>query len=438
MLNFALSSMILRLGMILRIVALLVFIAAPDAFAAPGITVLPSGADQYVVQGGDFSGIGGVDITLRYDTSSISNPRVTVAGLASGALMAVNSSTPGVLRFALIRTTAISGSGPIATMNFSRLASTGQDILSMAATAAMPEGKTDVTLLTKIVNATPASADTSEGATNPPSGASSEAGATPAARNAPGASQPSPAVGAGIVIVPVPASTEGKPSPATAPEQQPIAEAQQPKKEQADKNAPPEPVMTASREKTAAEPALKRVMMYQSVLERFKEYKGEKTPKALMDLFSGKERGIQAPPPVLSNGMSTVKVVLELDSRGENNNFQIDNATLVSINNAGKDQWVAELLPDKRVWEASIAIPRNRQLNVMPLTVSPAVDLTPIRQSGRLTESDFKRFLKERGTAKSPRFDLNGDGVRDYIDDYIFTANYLIRHKQNENTAKSR
>jgi hypothetical protein len=322
-------------------------------------------------------------------------------------------------------------------MSFSRLAGTGQDILSMAATAATPEGKT-VTLSTKVVNATPASADTAEGATNPPSGSSSETGASPAARNAPGASQPSPAVGSGIVIVPVPASTEGKPAPTTTPEQQPVAEAQQPQKEKADKSAPQELVMTASREKPAAEPALKRVMMYQSVLERFKEYKGEKTPKALMDLFSGKERGIQAPPPVLSNGMSTVKVVLELNSRGENNNFQIDNATLVSINNAGKDQWVVELLPDKRVWEASIAIPRSRQLNVMPLTVSPAVDLTPIRASGRLAESDFKRFLKERGTAKSPRFDLNGDGVRDYIDDYIFTANYLIRHKDKAEASKSK
>jgi hypothetical protein len=42
-----------------------------------------------------------------------------------------------------------------------------------------------------------------------------------------------------------------------------------------------------------------------------------------------------------------------------------------------------------------------------------------------MTEEDFNRYLKERETAKSPQFDLNIDGKRDYLDDYIFTANYL-------------
>lgn len=62
----------------------------------------------------------------------------------------------------------------------------------------------------------------------------------------------------------------------------------------------------------------------------------------------------------------------------------------------------------------------------IPLTVAPAIPAeSKIGKKGKLTEADFILFLKERGTEKAPRFDLNGDGKRDYLDDYIFTANFI-------------
>jgi len=59
------------------------------------------------------------------------------------------------------------------------------------------------------------------------------------------------------------------------------------------------------------------------------------------------------------------------------------------------------------------------------IVVAPkaAVDLD---RSGSVTEADFKLFLSDRGTAKKTKFDLNGDGKRDFVDEYIFTANYLV------------
>jgi hypothetical protein len=65
----------------------------------------------------------------------------------------------------------------------------------------------------------------------------------------------------------------------------------------------------------------------------------------------------------------------------------------------------------------------------VPITVTPAAKVD-LLSPGKVTEADFDLFLKERGTEKAPRFDLNGDGRRDYVDDYIFTANYLLARKK--------
>jgi hypothetical protein len=171
----------------------------------------------------------------------------------------------------------------------------------------------------------------------------------------------------------------------------------------------------------------KKVKMFPSVLERFKDFKGEKTPKALMALFSMQDNEVkQDPPIVISNGKATVKIILKLNSKGEDNNFLLDGVSLVSLKNNEKDMWTVELLPDSKAYEATISVPRNNQLYVIPLTVAPPLYVNIGFSAGRLTEADFKLYLKEKGTVKAPRFDLNGDGRRDYIDDYIFTANYIV------------
>jgi hypothetical protein len=42
-----------------------------------------------------------------------------------------------------------------------------------------------------------------------------------------------------------------------------------------------------------------------------------------------------------------------------------------------------------------------------------------------MTNAQFDRYFSGQGTAADPEFDVNRDGKRDYIDDYIITANYL-------------
>jgi hypothetical protein len=122
-----------------------------------------------------------------------------------------------------------------------------------------------------------------------------------------------------------------------------------------------------------------------------------------------------------------VKAFIELPASGKKApNFALTGATVISISLENNSTWVVEVLPDKGTYEASIIAVQDEVLKKIPLTVSPPLPAgVKIGAGGKLTDADFVLFLKERGTDKAPRFDLNGDGKRDYIDDYIFTANFL-------------
>jgi hypothetical protein len=398
------------------------FWLAPEAFSAPAVTIGPSSDSVYVLQGNDFSGASGIDVTIRYDTAALANPHVVQGGLVGGALMAVNHSTPGMVRLALVRVTAINGSGTIATVTFDRVKSTGADILALTSSAISSSGSS-IGITSQIVNSVK-TADTQ----TPPADSGSTPDTRPNTQTAAATTAPSAPMGVVGLVVPLqgdaPSGVKTEtPSPdqATADMVKPAGNADAPletaKAMPPEKPVPPPP-----------EPEKKKILLYKSVLERFKEFSGNKTPEALIALFSPqKGQAMQDPPIVLSDGKTTVKVLLDVNPAGENNNFLLDGVSLVSLVNKDKSSWVAELLPDKKITGATISIPRNNQWDVMPLTVAPPMDVKIAPLSDKLSEADFKLFLKERGTAKAPKFDLNNDGRRDYIDDFIFTANYLVQ-----------
>ncbi len=405
----------------------------------------PASDSAYVIQGNDLSGLSGLDITVNYDPSSVSSPKITQGGLVGGALSAVNVSKPGTMRLAIVRTSEIKGNGTVATVSFTRLKSTGADIRSLSASGLSEQGRT-VPVSSSFVNAMKTGDGAANSDTGGQTGAEAQGGSaaqtagTGGSTNAPaqqkenstaGSSQDassSGTTGAGVLLVPVTLPTEGKTTQPGG--EKPAPEGAQPEKEQAPEQ---ERVTVAKAEKPDIrihEPEKKKVPAYQSILEKFREYKGQKTPESLIALFKT-DMMPQDPPLVLSDGKTTVKMIIELDSKGENNNFLLEGVSLVSLTNK-ENQWVAELLPDKRTWESAVILPKGHQLSVMPLTVAPPMDVNIDRSSGKLTEADFKLFLKEQGTAKAPRFDLNGDGKRDYIDEYIFTANYISQQHRKD------
>ncbi len=64
-----------------------------------------------------------------------------------------------------------------------------------------------------------------------------------------------------------------------------------------------------------------------------------------------------------------------------------------------------------------------------PLTIAPAIP------NAASTEAEFAAFLKDAD--KTPaQHDVNGDGKYDGVDDYIYTANYLVRQQKTKPAAK--
>lgn len=79
------------------------------------------------------SGVASMDLTLTYDASVWANPHLDQGELVSGAMTAVNSSSPGILRIGMIRTTPIQGSGVIAVLSFGSREDGACDLLSLKA-----------------------------------------------------------------------------------------------------------------------------------------------------------------------------------------------------------------------------------------------------------------------------------------------------------------
>jgi hypothetical protein len=166
-------------------------------------------------------------------------------------------------------------------------------------------------------------------------------------------------------------------------------------------------------------------------LEKFRLFQGEKSPNNFLALFDMGQgiRFSQAPPVCITDGKSSVKVTISKVAGDRAPNFAFNHAKYLSLRQTGEGEWQVEVMPEKGTVRASISMVTETAQQEIPLTVSPQADVD-LDKSGAVTEADFQLFLKTRGTDGAPLFDLNGDGKRDYQDDYIFTANYLVKAVQ--------
>ena len=97
------------------------------------LSIVSSGEGVYTVLAGNFEGVAGIEFSLTYDNSVMVNPQVTQGALATGAMFVKNTSLPGVVRWALVTTRLISGSGTLATISFDPLGASPGRIFSVRA-----------------------------------------------------------------------------------------------------------------------------------------------------------------------------------------------------------------------------------------------------------------------------------------------------------------
>ncbi len=421
------------------LVLIVVLLRALPAAAASSLVLSNSGAASYILQGVGMENVAALDVTITYSTRLLDNPRLMQGPLVSGAMTAINTNTPGTIRVGIVTTKPITGTGIIAAMTFDGKGNAADGIESFKASITNINGGS-LPVLVQIINPAVMVADSSSG----------EASQAPILVSAVPARQfaVQPATTAVItksedaeIFEPEiqPAEPEEEAMPQENPVHAKTAAGQENKaapqsKPQQETKMPQESKKSDGVQTKA--PA-RTIYAQKSILQKFSSYKGYRTPKGLTALFNQDFLlgFTQEPSIVLSDGSSLAKISFIAMNIG--NNPPKPEMTEGSISSLVPDPdntntWIANVKPDKGAYATSFIVPQEKLTMQFPLTVAPKANVD-LDNSGTVTENDFLVFLKGQGTLQ---LDLNGDGKRDYIDDYIFAANFIVERDKSKPVAE--
>lgn len=393
------------------VLSALVLLPVP-VFATPSISISSPAADgTFILRGEQMAEVAGLDIRIGYDAGKLGNPRVRTGSLVAGMMSASNTGNP--VRLAIMGARPVSGSGVIATISFDRTGASPGAVTALTGSLFDANGKRVAMLQPTISN--PADIASDAGLQQEP--------ATPVA-TASNAATARPFMVGGTLSLPQPEERPGETRSAVAPQTAPPEEPRYRKE-------PPAPVPVPDQIDVPAKAPVQPVTaprQLPSVLERFRQFQGERTVAKLCALFAREaaERFRQLPPIAVADGKKTVTLIIEMETGDRAPNFALDSCDFVSLQRTAEGRWCIEVRPERGAVQACVTMLYDGLIQEIPLTVTPLAEVTA-GNTGGVSEADFRLFLKERGTPSAPRFDMNKDGRRDYLDDYIFTANYLVR-----------
>ncbi|UFS70218.1 hypothetical protein LPW11_20380 [Geomonas sp. RF6] len=408
-------------------------LAAVPGYAAPSVTISPAGSGSFVVRGTGFNHAATVDLQISYDSAALSNPRVAGGALAANGFTAANATAPGSLSLSVVANGPMTGSGPLASITFDRIGGATGGITTVTGRIIGVDGNI-VPVVIFGEAAAQQTGDSTTGITGSGKGTSSLSGANDQQGGVTSGSGSSagPAVVGGSVTLPGDPFRnveEAREQPAQVEEQElaaggrreDVAEARQTARGEESKAAPaerPEPEIHSASGEGSAVPVLV------TPLENFRTFTGEATPHSLLALLKSAAPMdlVQEPAVAIADGKATVKVKVKVPGE-KAPNFALNAARTVSVALV-EGGYQLEIQPVNGALQASIMVVTGSSLTEMPLTVAPPADVD-LDRSGKVTEGDFALFLTDRGKPAPSRFDLNGDGRHDYMDDYIFTANYF-------------
>lgn len=400
---------------------------------------------EFTVSANGFADVQGVSFTLTYDAAILANPQVKKGSFASGTFLEANTRVAGKVTVAMIQMTPLAGSGPVAIITFERKAS-GKAAVSWQSSIVPATGPEESASGTSASDGsqgdTTADTSASTGDTSTPelTGTESGTGAGTATRPATTSSSgyteygTSTVTGVGTGTAPPTPAPEASANPAETPGTGLEAEpTQAPPAAEEGPGGESSPVPPSAGAASPEMHASSKYVAYEGVLDRFKTFTGEKTPQAYTELFHKPvaDTITQVPAICLADGKTVVKVLIEL-AAGEKNapNFALRGASLKSLKKDAK-HWVVEALPEAGRYDASLTVVSGERMVDYPLTVAPPLE-SPVDKKLLATATGFAQFISQRGSDKAPAFDVNNDGKRDYLDDYIFTANYLVLHGNGE------
>ena len=395
----------------------LLFISAQAAFAA-SVSIAPTGAGTYGVQGDGMDGVSGIQLDIVYDAASLTSPTVTQGALVAGAMLAANTSIPGFIKIAIINTRAFSGNGTIATISFASKKGSG-GITSITASMIDSKGSALTSSTSNLASATAAAGDTpTPGVPFSQTTQQIPSPTVPAATSPASTSTPTYL---GTVTMPTDQQKQVVAQPAissTVP-----AYTEEPESASFEERTPPpaKPPVDSKNEETP------QYVVYKGILDRFKQYHGSKQLSSLVTLFDRQvaQNINQEPAIVVSNGQSRVTLTVDIPARiNSSPNFAVSGGTLVSFRQDKqiRGRWTVEVLPEAGSLKVTVTLIAGAEEFEFPLTI-----VTPVKTALTFDESGWNRFLGEVGTTTAPLHDFNNDGVRDYMDEFIFVANYLVK-----------
>jgi hypothetical protein len=395
------------------------------ALATTSPFLVSSSGDGVFVVSATLDNVAAMQLNLSYDPTTLTNPRVALGSLTRGMMNASNTGT-NPIQIAAIGSKPIKGSGPVAVISFDKTGSSLGVLTALNGSIIEGSGRS-VAITAQIINPTAvADLNAPSGNGNPGTGSGGDTKTPPV--EIPVSNQPY--VVGGSVTLPgdLLAGGQNKETPRQ------VAQENVERQKASEPAAASEPTPTTPPPTESQPPApqpkkgvAQVTQPAQSVLDKFRLFAGEKSVDNLTGLFNGNGAATfsQSPAIAITDGKATVKVTITKVTGENAPTFTFNSARAVSVHSLGDGDWEVVAKPEKGAINASIVMIANGEAQEIPLTVAPKAE-TVLSKSG-LPQDDFQLFLNDRGTATAPKYDLNGDGKRDYLDDYIYTANYLAR-----------
>lgn len=402
--------------LMLAVVVLLLQLPA-NAFAAAGsMYIAPGGKGVFYLTGENFVDVGGVEVEIQYDTTTLANPRIVQGPLLASTMFIPNPSfKANSVKIAAMSLAAIKGSGVLAVITFDLKGDKAgpvniiqRKLVVAAAGTKVPDSQAPITS---------GGSGGSFGSDSPaPSTRISDSGGGSA-----GSSGSSSVAGIAMGTISLPSDPLASGERRT--EAQPLITELRKDLAMPTAGAEAAAAARAAKAEEKEKAAENRYETYNGALELFQLYKGERSEKALLALFAAAEIPdfVQTPLVAMADGKTPLKIVLKLKTSGsEPPKFIAQGANIKQLS-AGEEEssWIIEAVPRKGVVKARLTVIDGGRMFDYPLTVAPPID-PQLLKGKKLSAEDFKLYL-----AKPPKYDWNGDGKFDELDDFIYTANYI-------------
>lgn len=391
----------------------------------------------------NFSNIGGVEVEIQYDTATLANPRITPGAKLASASFFPNKDCNAAavaarvctalhnIKIAAMTLTPIDGSGVLAVLSFDVVGGTAgyvsivrPKLSDVKGTAVKADIGSNITA-GSVSGGGSSSGGGGGGGTDGGSSGSSGTVSSVIATSGGGISV-SGGPSAGTITLPqdqIAAAESGRKT-----EYQPLVTDLRKDMTLPLTDAGGQQSSTAEQKAEPGKEQQKKFISYQSALQLFKGFKGDKSAKNLISIFA--ETTVpgfkQEPPIAFSDGVTPLKITLAMkQTGGESPKFLLQGANVKQLGGEGEETitWTIDAIPKKDVVEAILTVIDGQTVMEIPLTVAPKINPL-LGKTKLLSEADFSLYL-----SSPAKFDLNNDQKFDAIDDYIYAANYIVAMK---------